>query len=116
MSDEEFAHFLYICRAERDAKQARMAEHLARRPYFYDIDQEILTVGGASHRITVIGTFCLSRGTWLWGWANDSYSEAARQRSAALKGLRGVIKPLPMWEPGPQAGMRQIWQPRPSIT
>jgi hypothetical protein len=90
MSDREFADFLSACRAELGRKQAEIAEHLGRGPYAYDIDQGLLTVGGGTYSITVIGTYCVSRRTWLWGWANDSYSDAARERSASLKGLRDV--------------------------
>ena len=90
MSDREFADFLSACRAELDRKQVEIAEHLGQGPYQYDIDQGLLTVGGAAYSIAVIGTYCVSRRTWLWGWANDSYSDAARERSAPLKGLRDV--------------------------
>ena len=90
MSDHEFAGFVSVCRAELDAKQAEISERLGRGPYSYDIDQGVLAVGGVSHSISVIGTYCISRRTWLWGWANDSYSDAARECSASLKGLRDV--------------------------
>ena len=90
MSDGEFADFLSACRGELHVKQTGIAECLGRRPYAYDIDQGLLTLGSEAHSIVVIGTYCVSRRTWLWGWANDSYSGAARERSASLKGLRDL--------------------------
>lgn len=90
MSDSEFADFLSACRAGLAVKQAEISERFGRSPYLYDIDQGLLTVGGGAHFISVIGTYCVSRRTWLWGWANDSYCDAARERSASLKGLRDV--------------------------
>jgi hypothetical protein len=88
MSDGEFADFLGACRGELQVKQTGIAECLGRSPYAYDIDQGLLTLGSEAHSIVVIGTYCVLRRTWLWGWANDSYSDAARERSASLKGLR----------------------------
>ncbi len=90
MSDGEFADFLSACRGELQVKQTGIAECLGRSPYAYDIDQGLLTLGSEAHSIVVIGTYCVSRRTWLWGWANDSYSDAARERSASLKGLRDL--------------------------
>jgi len=90
MSDGEFADFLSACRGELQVKQTGIAECLKRRPYAYDIDQGLLTLGSEAHSMVVIGTYCVSRRTWLWGWANDSYSDAARERSASLKGLRDL--------------------------
>lgn len=90
MSDGEFAAFLSACRDELRLKQTGMAECLGRRPCTYDINQGLLTLDGDAYSIVVIGTYCISRRTWLWGWANDSYSDAARDRSAPLKGLRDL--------------------------
>ncbi len=90
MSDAEFADFLNACRSELDLKQKGISEYLGRRPYTYDINQGVLTLDGNAHDIVVVGTYCVSRRTWLWGWANDSYSDAARERSALLKRLRDL--------------------------
>ena len=39
---------------------------------------------------TEIGSYSLNTRTWLWAWANDSQTEAARRKAAELKTLFGV--------------------------
>ena len=39
------------------------------------------------YAITPIGTWLPDQQDWAWGWANDTFSDAARERSSALQAL-----------------------------
>jgi hypothetical protein len=39
---------------------------------------------------TNIGSYSLNTKTWFWAWANESLTDAAREKAAELKGLFGV--------------------------
>lgn len=87
MSDQEFDGFLTRCRRELDQRQAEITPLCDGGAYHYDLDAGRLCVGDSTFQVSVIGTYCISQSTWLWGWANDSFSERARSASAVAKDL-----------------------------
>ena len=88
MTDAEFAAFLDGCRTELTTKQSNFAQSLANdAEWHYDLDVNLLRVGGTDYRITAIGTHNQDLQTWLWAWANDTFPDAARSASSTTKSL-----------------------------
>ena len=74
-------------------KQGRFAAAVADYPR-WDLDNVASTISFSReghapmvYAITPIGTWLPEELDWAWGWTNDRFSEAARERSAALKAL-----------------------------
>jgi hypothetical protein len=65
-------------------------ENSTGQAYHYDLERGVMTIGSDSFAISVIGSFRPSRSTWLWGWANDTFSDVVRERSSRFKGLYAV--------------------------
>lgn len=87
-SDDEFFQFLNACRAELESRQAAFVATLdPQAQWSYDLDSGRLRVGAADFPITAIGTHNPDRQTWLWAWANESFPDAARDASAAIRSL-----------------------------
>ena len=86
MSDEEFFGFLARCREEMAFKQEQFVRLAPPgSPYRYDIDAGAFRLGEKIWAAVVIGSYCPSRGTWLWGWANDGFAPAARERATRFR-------------------------------
>ena len=88
MTDEAFHDLLSQCRAELQSKQDAFIDSVQQGQWWhYDLDQETLSIGSQTFRITVIGSFDNEDQSWLWAWANDSFPQAARDSSAKIKQL-----------------------------
>ena len=87
MNDAEFAAFLEQCRSELTAKRTRFMESANGQAWHYDLEAAVMTIGNENFSVSVVGSFCPSRSTWLWGWANDTFSEPVRSRSSRFKSL-----------------------------
>jgi hypothetical protein len=90
MSVAEYDAFVSTCRAELDERQAKLVELAGDSRCEFDLHEGVFTLAGHTFKASVSGSHCLSRGTWLWGWANDSYTDAARRRFAIFQGLQDV--------------------------
>lgn len=91
MTDEEFAAFLDACRAEGDAKQALFRERCGDRfQWCYDLAQGWLEIDSTRFPITLIGSYGHEYHTWLWAWANDEFTDQAREKSRSLQQLHTV--------------------------
>jgi hypothetical protein len=87
MSDTEFGEFLDQCRGELRTKQELLMKFAGGKPYNFDLHSAVLTIGDEKFSITVAGSFCPSRSTWLWGWANDTFPESVRNQSSNIRTL-----------------------------
>lgn len=91
MSDQQFFEFLETCRDELETKQAKFTSMLpVDAQWHYDLDTARLRIGNHEFPITAIGTHNDQHQTWLWAWANESFSAAARDASGATKSLYDV--------------------------
>ncbi|MFF7452568.1 MULTISPECIES: DUF6882 domain-containing protein [unclassified Streptomyces] len=69
----------------------------------YDRDDPSVTRSGITLRAHVVGTYALD-GTWMWGWANESYRDSViAVRSRELREL------------GEQAGVPELTEPMPDL-
>ena len=87
MCDAEWDEFLKLCGRELAEKQQRIAPLYDGGSFHYDLSAERLELGTSAFHVSVIGTYCISQATWLWGWANDSFPEHTREIAAGIKGL-----------------------------
>ena len=87
MSDAEFGAFLEQCRTELRTKQAIFMKNATGHAYRYELEPALMTIGSDNFAVSVIGSFCPTRSTWLWGWANDTFSDRVRERSSRFKAL-----------------------------
>jgi len=99
MSESEFEEFLadaaHAVQAKNDLLEQRHGiGHFARwdhdgeldRLTFSNPDDANVLVAGT----TDIGSYSLNTRTWLWAWANESLTDAARRKAARLKTLSDV--------------------------
>lgn len=88
MSNEQFKAFMEACRVELEEKQteffSRFADDVA---WSFDIDQATIRLNDHVFPVTPIGSFSEPHETWLWGWANESFPDAARNTSRQLQSL-----------------------------
>lgn len=88
MSDAEFNSFLESCRFERAQKQSRFEARIyGCSKWSYSMESATISFGDQVFGVTAIGTYCSERKTWLWGWANDTFSSAVRERSRMLQDI-----------------------------
>lgn len=98
MTDEQFDVFLDKCYRELEEKQERMFSEFNIGVYEeYWFDQLTRTLQFINHNkvevefyILCIGTWAHQKNTWMWGWANNSFTEEIRQEAERLKGLRKI--------------------------
>jgi len=91
MSDAAFFAFLAACRDELTAKQACFQQRIAgARRWHYEMADRSLTIGDTSFGMTPIGTYSPEYESWLWGWANEDFPEAARVASRQIQALNAV--------------------------
>jgi hypothetical protein len=104
MTDMEFRALLDRCREELAAKQALFtADCISSAPYHYDLNQGVLAVGSERYASSLVGTRSITNGTWLWGWANDSFSDSVRQAASRAKSLYDVTGFRVFIDPGVHA-------------
>lgn len=90
-TDQEFTAFVDACRTELVSKQETFLKRIAGcARWFYDLADNSLTLGTLRFRITAVGTFSPEYETWLWGWANPDYPEAAREASRRIQALYSI--------------------------
>ena len=88
MSDEEFARFLDACRQEMEKKQPLFWKRVqSAERWWCELGEGTLAFDDCKFPITVVGTHSGERQTWLWGWANESFPESARDASRRLQSL-----------------------------
>ncbi|GGJ78012.1 hypothetical protein GCM10011583_06850 [Streptomyces camponoticapitis] len=51
-------------------------EFMPTGPWTADLDQRLYRQAGRDLRISVLGSFDTSEGSWLWGWANPGFGES----------------------------------------
>ncbi|MFJ3794098.1 DUF6882 domain-containing protein [Kitasatospora sp. NPDC090091] len=81
----DWEEVVFAARERARSRQARMIERYGLSgdvQYDWSLDDAVITWsrGGEvflTGRLTMIGSVSLSRGTWLWSWANDSLPRAA---------------------------------------
>jgi hypothetical protein len=96
MNESQFEEFIACAldavRAKNDLLgQRHRIGHFAR--WDHDGDSSQLTFSNPNDvdvlvaKTTDIGSYSLKTKTWLWAWANESLTDAARERAAELKNL-----------------------------
>jgi hypothetical protein len=99
MTDEEFERFVQGAIAELSRKQDRLTAEFGLGGYArWDLDEEAETLaffdatGRKALRAEVIqiGSYASNRGTWKWGWSNDSVLPHVRKKAEPLKELAVV--------------------------
>lgn len=96
MNEGDFEDFIARCVADaqrkNDALDAKHGLHSFAR-WDDDGDRQTLTFSNPGEpevleaKVTSIGSYSLQTQTWLWAWANDSLTEAAREKACQLKRL-----------------------------
>jgi hypothetical protein len=91
--DEVFDGLLRDALSEYARKQEAFAER-TREFSWWSIDTEALTLvfecnegDNLAFDIVPVATYLPGRGNWAWAWANDAFSEAARETASRLKSL-----------------------------
>lgn len=87
MSDSQFHAFLNQCREELHMKQKQLCQQPLDTPYQFNLETGSFTLGTSRMSCIAIGSYCPSRSTWLWSWANDAFSEKVRRPSERFKNL-----------------------------
>ena len=91
LSDNDFFAFVEACRSELETKQEIFQQRIAGYDrWFYDLAENLLTVGTLRFRITAVGTFSSEYETWLWAWANPDYPENTREASRQIRSLFAI--------------------------
>ncbi|MFZ5986352.1 MAG: DUF6882 domain-containing protein [Bacillota bacterium] len=98
MTDEQFDEFLDKCYGELEEKQEKMfSEYYIGVYEEYWFDQLTRTLQFKNNNkveiefyIVCIGTWAHQKNTWMWGWANNSFTEEIRREAERLKGLREI--------------------------
>jgi len=107
LSDADFAAFLSSCRQESAAKQDDFAQAIqGASRWFYDMDDQSITIGDVVYGMTPIGTYSPVYKSWLWGWANDDFPEAARRASAQIRILHEITGFRVFADPGISASAK----------
>jgi hypothetical protein len=96
MTEAQFEEFIAHCVADaqrkNDALDAEHGLHSFAR-WDDDGDRQMLVFSNPGEldvleaKVTSIGSYSLQTQTWLWAWANDSLTEAAREQASKLKRL-----------------------------
>ena len=99
MNESQFEEFLSgaveAVQAKNDLLEQRHGiGHFARWDHEGDSDQLTFSNPNDAHVLvaetTDIGSYSLKTKTWLWAWANESLTDAAREKAAELKKLFDV--------------------------
>lgn len=98
MNDEEFQEYIDACFDELEKKQQYLVDTFgfgSFDKFKYDFDKEELYLLKNEEvlvkaRIVPIGSFNTENGTWMWGWANEAFSESLRSKSSKLKELEAI--------------------------
>ena len=87
------------------AHQLNMSEIVTRnKKYKVDINKGIISFGFKKFKIQVLGTESDESNTWLWGWANDIFSEDSLKAAKELK------------DKGKELGLEQFFTDKLEIT
>ncbi len=101
MSNADFFEFLKQCRTEMQNKQEAFLDLLKPDSQWqYDLNAGTLAVDGQTFVITAIGTHNRELQTWLWAWANESFSDAARSASSRIRSLYDLTRFQVFDDPG----------------
>lgn len=104
MTDDEFAALQQRSESELAEKQAVFVQRIGgSASWHYDLDASTLVVGMQRFAITAIGTHNASMNTWLWAWANDSFSDRARAVASEIRCLAQITGFQVFEMPGIQA-------------
>jgi hypothetical protein len=99
MNESQFERFIAdaanAVQAKNDALEARYGlSHFARWDHDGVLNQLTFSSPDDPNIVvattTDIGSYSHKTNTWLWAWANESHTDASRERSAVLKQLHGV--------------------------
>jgi hypothetical protein len=96
MTDEQFDEFVDICYEELEIKQNNLSKVYgigSYEEYWYDQIQRTLQFKNSGKMelefyIIFIGSWAHKKNTWMWCWANKSFTEECRKDAAALKELK----------------------------
>lgn len=92
MTGEQFNDFVDKCYEELEVKQEKLFNLYNIGAYdSYWFDQATKTLQfknndeiGLEFSIICIGTWAHQKNTWMWGWANESFTNEIRQDSSVL--------------------------------
>ena len=96
MNEGEFEEFMARCVADAQRKNDALdAEHGLHSFARWDDDGDRQTllftnpgeVDALEAKVTSIGSYSLKTHTWMWAWANESLTDAAREKASLLKRL-----------------------------
>ncbi|QLY81812.1 hypothetical protein HZF06_09575 [Clostridium intestinale] len=95
MTNEQFDDFVDKCYEEMEQKQEKLFNTYNIGTYDkYWFDQETKTLQFKNNdevllefNIVCIGTWGHQKNTWMWGWANASFTNEIREDAILLKGL-----------------------------
>ncbi|MCB1955316.1 MAG: hypothetical protein KDG55_06545 [Rhodocyclaceae bacterium] len=98
MDSQAFQRYLDSCIESLNSKQQALFETYqigTFEAFDIDVDAEelhLLDDGevALSARMVPIGSYDPESGSWMWGWANEAFPDALREKSARLKGLEAV--------------------------
>lgn len=96
MTAEQFNEFVDKCYEELEVKQEKLFNLYNIGTYdSYWFDQATKTLQfknndevGLEFNIICIGTWAHQKNTWMWGWANESFTNEIRQDASILRGLK----------------------------
>lgn len=96
MTDEQFNNFVDSCYDKLEAKSAILFGEYkigTYDKYWFDQDMQTLQFKNGNNveiefEFICIGTLAHKKDTWMWAWANESFSDEIRKKSEALKSLK----------------------------
>ena len=98
MTDEQFDEYVDNCYEELEVKQGKMVEFYNIGSYQdYWFDQVTRTLQFKNNEkvelefdIICIGTWAHKKNTWIWCWANKSFTDECRKEAGAIKELKKI--------------------------
>lgn len=96
MTDEQFDVFVDKCYKEMEDKQEKLFNIYnigTYDNYWFDQTTKTLQFKNGDEvllefNIVCIGTWAHQKNTWMWGWANESFTNEIRDDAAVLRGLK----------------------------
>lgn len=96
MTDKEFDEFIDKCYEELEGKQHKLFNIYnigTYDSYWFDQTTKTLQFKKSNEvllefNIVCIGTWARQKNTWMWGWANESFTDRIRKDAAVLRGLK----------------------------
>jgi hypothetical protein len=96
MTDEQFDEFVDKCYEELEEKQKKLFDTYnigSYENYWFDQMTRILQFKNndkvmLEFKTMCIGTWAHQKNTWMWGWANESFTDEIREDASVLKGLK----------------------------